>query len=101
MAAAEYNQALQNITDQYSLCGTNPNRPNQSSLDQLRTNEQTLSSANPGIWEMREFVLDPSGSGFLKENTVAQNPADKYNAQVNNADVQRMVALCKSKYSGY
>ena len=32
------------------------------------------------------------GSGFLKQNTVAQNPADKYNAQVNNADVQRMVA---------
>ena len=29
---------------------------------------------------------------FLKQNTVAQNPADKYNAQVNNADVQRMAA---------
>jgi hypothetical protein len=86
-----YNQALQNITDQYSLSGTSPNRPNQSSLDQLRTNENTLSSANPGIWEMREFVLDPT-THLLKENTVASNPADKYNAQVNNADVQRMVA---------
>ena len=29
---------------------------------------------------------------FLKQNTVAQNVADKYNAKVNNADVQRMVA---------
>ena len=69
-----------------------PSKPNQSSLDQLRTNEQALATANPGIWEMREFILDPALTGFLKQNTVAQNPADKYNAQVNNADVQRMVA---------
>ena len=41
---------------------------------------------------MREFILDPSKNGFLKQNTVAQNPADKYCARVNNADVQRMVA---------
>jgi len=91
IGSPEYNQALQNITDQYSRCGSNPNKPNQSSLDQLRTNEQALSTANPGVWEMKEFVLDPGGSGFLKQNTVAQNPADKYDAQVNNADVQRMV----------
>lgn len=93
IGSSQYNQALQDITNQYTLCGSNPNKPNQSSLDQLRTNEQTLSSASPGIWEMREFVLDPGGSGFLKQNTVAQNPADKYDAQVNNAEVQRMVAF--------
>jgi hypothetical protein len=92
IGSSAYNQALQNITDQFSLCGSNPNRPNQSSLDQIRTNEITLSPTIPGIWEMREFILDPNGNGFLKENTVAQNAADKYNAQVNNADVQRMVA---------
>jgi len=93
IGSAQYNQALQNITNQYTLCGSSPTRPNQSSLDQLRTNEQTLSSANPGVWEMREFVLDPAGTGFLKQNTVAQNPADKYDAQINNADVQRMAAF--------
>jgi hypothetical protein len=99
VGSSAYNQALQNITDQYSRCGSNPNKPNQSSLDQLRSNEQTLSSASPGIWEMREFVLDPGGSGFLKQNTVAQNPADKYDAQVNNADVQRMVAYVNQNTS--
>jgi len=92
IGSSEYNQALQDITNQFALCGTNTKKPNQSSLDQIRTNEQALSSANPGIWEMREFVLDPSGSGFLKQNTVAQNPADKYSAMVDNANVQRMVA---------
>jgi len=92
IGSSEYNKALQRITDQYTLCGTDPNRPNQSSLDQIRTNEQVLSSANPGIWEMREFVLDPGGSGFIKQNTVAQNPADKYNARLINANVQRMAA---------
>jgi hypothetical protein len=91
IGSSQYNQALQNITDQYTLCGTNPSRPNQSSLDQLRTNENTLAGGTQ-IWEMREFVLDEGGSGFLKQNTVAQNVADKYNAQVINADVQRMVA---------
>jgi len=74
------------------LCGSDPDRPNQSSLDQIRTNEIALSPGNPGIWEMREFVLDPNMTGFLKQNTVAQNPADKYNARVNNANVQRMAA---------
>ncbi|HEY6974896.1 MAG TPA: choice-of-anchor X domain-containing protein [Chitinophagaceae bacterium] len=92
IGSSEYNQALQNITDQFSLCGSNPDKPNQSSLDQIRTNEIVLSSSIPGIWEMREFILNPDGTGFLKENTVAQNAADKYNARVNNAEVQRMVA---------
>jgi len=90
IGSSEYNQALQKITDQYTLCGTNPNKPNQSSLDQLRTNEIALSPGSPGEWEMREFILDPGGSGFFKESTVAQNPADKYNAQANNSDVLRM-----------
>ena len=43
LGSSEYNQALQNITDQFTLCGTNPIKPNQSSLDQLRTNEVALS----------------------------------------------------------
>jgi len=96
VGSSQYNQALQAITDQYSKCGTNPARPNQSSLDQLRTNEQALSSANPGVWEMKEFVVDPGGTGFLKQNTVAQNPSDKYNAQVINANVERMVKYVNS-----
>ena len=47
IGSSQYNQALQNITDQYSLCGTNPIRPNQSSLDQLRTNEKRYLPPTP------------------------------------------------------
>jgi hypothetical protein len=93
LGSSRYNQALQKITDQFTLCGTNPPRPNQSSLDQLRTNEVTL-SPNPKIWELREFVLN--SSGVLQETTVAQTPADKYNAKVANADVQRFTDYVNS-----
>jgi hypothetical protein len=88
LGSSEYNQALQNITDQFTLCGTNTSKPNQSSLNQLRTNEVTLSPV-PKQWEFREFIID-SATGNLKESTVGQTPADKYDAQVINADVQRM-----------
>ncbi|TKK67993.1 hypothetical protein FC093_12310 [Ilyomonas limi] len=98
LGSNQYNQALQNITDQFTLCGTNTSKPNQSSLDQLRTNEVTLSST-PKHWEFREFIID-SASGNLKEITVAQNPADKYNAKVANADVQRMVAYVNNHAKG-
>lgn len=87
LGSSSYNQALQNITDQFTLCGTNPSKPNQCSIDQVRTNEITL-APKPKHWELREFTLD-SATGNLKESTVAQTPADKYNAQVINADVAR------------
>jgi len=90
LGSSQYNQALQNITDQFTLCGTNTSRPNQSSLDQLRTNEVALAPTNPKRWELRQFVLD-SATGNLKQEVVGQAPADKYNAKVVNADVQRMV----------
>ena len=84
-----YNQALQKITDQFTKCGSNPSHPNQSSLDQLRTNDVAL-SPNPKIWELRQFVLD-SVTGKLKEEAVSQTPADKFNAKVVNNDVKVMV----------
>ncbi len=86
---SNYNRALQNITDQFTLCGTDSSKHNQSSLNQLRTNEVTLSAA-PKTWEFREFALDSIGN--LAEITVAQNPADKFNAKVANADVKVMVS---------
>jgi hypothetical protein len=92
LGSAAYNTALQSITDQFSKCGTNTARPNQSSLNALRTNEIAFvlnTSVNPKRWEFREFALDNSGN--IRETTVGQSPADKYNARVANADVQRMV----------
>ena len=84
-----YNRALQNITDQFSKCGTNPSNPNQSSLDVLRTNELSL-SPSPHRWEFRQFNLD-SATGNLREEALKQIPADKFNRQVANNDVKVMV----------
>lgn len=78
---------LEAITNQFALCGTSPSKPNQSSLNQLRTNEIRLT--NP--WELREFVID-NASHLLKETTVKQEPAVRYNAKLSNADVQRLAA---------
>ncbi len=89
LGSSAYNQALQALTDQFTLCGTNPNAPNQSSLAQLRTNEITL-SPQPKIWELKEFHVDTSGS--LIQTTVGQTPADRYDSQIINSDVQRMAA---------
>jgi len=92
--SAAYNSQLEVITDQFSKCGTSPSRPNQSSLNQLRTNEVSLlGTAQP--WELREFVIDDATHRF-KQTTVKQEPAKKYNAKVNNADVQRLVRYINS-----
>jgi len=96
IGSSDYNQALQNITDQFALCGTNINRNNQSSLNRLRTNEITLASL-PKQWELREFFLDSTGN--LAETTVGQTPADKYNVKLNNADVQRFAAYVNQNSS--
>jgi len=90
LGSPEYNQALQYITDQFTKSGTNPQGNNQSSLAQVRTNELTLSPA-PKVWELREYNID--STGFLRQHTVGQNPADRYNAQIANDDVKRMVAF--------
>lgn len=89
LGSPEYNSELQKITDTYTLFGSNPNRVNQSSLNALRTNEKALSPEG-GVWEFREFRLSPT-TKRLFQTTVHKLPADKYNAQVDNPDVRRMV----------
>lgn len=91
LGSSNYNKALQKITDQFTLCGTNPVGPNQSSLDQIRTNDIALSPA-PKMWELKEFHID-STADSLKQTTVAQTPADKYDSETINSNVQRMVAF--------
>jgi len=88
IGSSGYNSALQKITDQFTLCGSNPSRPNQSSLNHVRTNEVTL-SPNPKIWEFREFFLN--SKGILRQKPLEQTPADKYNAKTINDDVKLMV----------
>jgi hypothetical protein len=69
-----YNQALQAITDQFAAAGAGGSRPNGSSLNQLRTNEVSLSFP----WELREFNIDSATHTFT-EVTVKQEPAKIFN----------------------
>ncbi len=85
LGSPAYNAALQNITDQFIPSGTNPAKPNQNSINQIRTNEIALGAP----WELREFNLHASGQ--LSLVTVKQEPAVKYNVQLNNLDVERLV----------
>jgi hypothetical protein len=64
---AEYNAALQQITDRFSGKDKAPSKPNGSPLNQIRTNEIAL--ANP--WELREFHIV---SGKLQEVPTLQSP---------------------------
>lgn len=95
LGSAAYNTALENITAQFTKCGTNPNKPNQNSINQVRTNEVNL-----GIpWELREFNLNNAGQ--LKLVTVKQEPAVKYNAKVNNADVERLATFVNNNTTSF
>jgi len=89
LGSSAYNSALQKITDQVTKCGDNPNRTNQSCLNHIRTNDRALSNS-PVQCEFREFVLSGT-SHQLKEVPCTDAPADRYNAQVDNQAVERMV----------
>jgi hypothetical protein len=93
VGSAQYNAKLQAITDQFSLWGTT-NRPAKIGLNSIRTNEIAFAPDNGSVkrYEFREFGLAISPSRKLFQRTVAQIPRDKYNAQVDNPDVRRMVA---------
>ncbi|HVZ98031.1 MAG TPA: choice-of-anchor X domain-containing protein [Chitinophagaceae bacterium] len=73
--SAAYNDALQHITDQFALAGTNPGKPNGSSLDQLRTNEVSLAAP----WELREFQIDAT-SHQLTNVTTKREPQIPFNS---------------------
>ena len=96
-----FRDSLQDITDQFTLSGTNPTKPNESSLNQLRSNEIALGSP----WQLREFVLNNAGN--LDMTTVKQEPALDYNAKVANANVDRLanyvntnsLAICNNAYT--
>jgi hypothetical protein len=66
-----YNSALEALTEAVVQHGTAPTKPNQSALNQLRTNEIDLS----GIWQLREFGLTP-GNGPLMQTTTKNNPRE-------------------------
>lgn len=73
---ADYNAALQAVTDRFAAIGASPSKPNGSAINQVRTNEIALASP----WELREFRLDGSAAGTapLVTVTVAQTPANRH-----------------------
>ncbi|KYF93380.1 hypothetical protein BE17_53205 [Sorangium cellulosum] len=66
-----YGAALEALTEAVVVRGAAPAKPNQSALNQLRTNEIDLT----GIWQFREFVL-PAAGGPLTQTTTKNNPRE-------------------------
>lgn len=69
LGSREYNHHLGMLTQRFTDRGRGLGRPNQSALNQIRTNDIAL--ATP--WELREWVID-SESGFLIPGPVAETP---------------------------
>jgi len=71
--AGTYNQALEALTQQFVMAGTNPTQlPNRSSISQIRTNDLI-----GGPWTLYEYRLRPTGmmsAGQLDLVTVKQTP---------------------------
>ncbi len=77
-----YNAALEAIILQFTQSGTNVAKPNQSSINQVRTNEIALAAP----WELREFNLTTAGSLSIVD--VKMEPARKFNTKLPNAQTQ-------------
>lgn len=75
LGSAPYNAALQALTDQFTLRGASPGKPNGSALNQVRTNEFQLALAET-FWQLRESKLVASGpsAGLLEHAAVARTP---------------------------
>jgi hypothetical protein len=74
---------------------------NTSGLDAVRTNEiEFAPETGTKRYEFREFGLTVTPSRKIFQRTVAQIPLDKYNAQVDNADVRLMVSWVNANRSG-
>ena len=70
---AEYNAALQAITDRVTAANAAPAKPNGNAINQIRTNEIALGAP----WELRQFEIPPGG-GLLKLVSTAQTPDEGY-----------------------
>jgi hypothetical protein len=74
--SAQYNAALQAVTDRFTARNAGgPGRPNGSALGQIRTNDFF---SLDGVWEFREFHLDAT-TGMLVPAPVALTPDRSFN----------------------
>ena len=74
--SAEYNAALQAITDRFTARDAIPTNPNGSALIDIRTNEIALSL--DGQWQLREFHISPT-TGFMDPARLALTPDGSFN----------------------
>lgn len=65
----DYDRRLARLTQRFTDRGRGGDRPNGSSINQIRTNEIAL--GNP--WELREFHVDPT-TGLPRPTPVAETP---------------------------
>jgi hypothetical protein len=101
LGSAAYNTALELITRDFTDHGSNPGlTPNQSSLNQLRTNENALDP----LWQLREFRLQSSGAvppGLLDLVTVKQTPDDGFrNGNVGTPEITAFIAANEAEILG-
>lgn len=86
----DYNCRLAMLTKRFTDRGRGKGRPNDSALNQIRTNEIAL--ANP--WELREWVIDEQ-SGLLKAQQVAETP--DFLTMNNTADLTELLTANADK----
>jgi hypothetical protein len=78
LGSIKYNNFLQELTERVVRANADPERPNGSSINQVRTNEISLGNGQP--WELREFQLDQrSFSSQLNSVTIKQTPDSGFN----------------------
>jgi hypothetical protein len=104
MPSAQFNQALENITEQFARAGVAPRKVNGSALNQLRTNEVLPPQTGP--WELREFKLTPGNedpfvaNGQLKMTTVKLTPDEQFNntATLGNYITANQAQVCAEQH---
>lgn len=104
MPSAQFNQALENITEQFVRAGVAPHKVNGSALNQLRTNE--FLPPQTGNWELREFKLTPGSedpfvaNGHLRMTTVKLTPDEQFNntATLGNYIVANQAQVCADQH---
>jgi hypothetical protein len=79
LGSAEYNQKLEQITNQFASRSARAGMVPGTSLNQLRTNEIALdlNTGHPPIWELREFHIE--SDGYLHPARPALTPMNDMN----------------------
>jgi hypothetical protein len=87
LGSPAYNNALQAVTDVFTKINANPNRPNRSALNHLRTNEALMLP-----WNIRDFEIN-AGSRLLNLIHPSHEPMNEANSAPGGGNVAAKVGL--------